>query len=70
MLHSFIKGGPFTPEQVKEFEQDPLFELKVQIRKWDDAAKVVGLEVPGLESYRQIAVSHLMKQDKVSVTLL
>ncbi|KAI7846757.1 hypothetical protein BDC45DRAFT_528347 [Circinella umbellata] len=56
------QGGPFTPEQVKEFEEDPLFELKVQVRKWDDAAKVVGLEVPDLESYRQMAVDHLMNK--------
>ncbi|KAG2220844.1 hypothetical protein INT45_010906 [Circinella minor] len=63
------QGGPFTSEQVKEFEEDPLFELKVQVRKWDDAAKVVGLEVPDLESYRQMAVNHLMKQDKVATAL-
>ena len=54
---------------MKEFEEDPLFELKVQVRKWDDAAKVVGLEVPDLESYRQMAVNHLMNQDKVAATL-
>ncbi|KAI9278318.1 hypothetical protein BDA99DRAFT_491843 [Phascolomyces articulosus] len=56
------QGGPFTPEQVKEFEQDPLFELKVQVRRWDDAAKVVGLQVPDLESYRQMAEKHLINQ--------
>ncbi|KAJ8661183.1 hypothetical protein O0I10_002931 [Lichtheimia ornata] len=56
------QGGPFTPEQVKEFEQDPLFKLKVQVRQWDDAAKVVGLKVPDLESYRDMAVNHLLQQ--------
>ncbi|KAI7856473.1 hypothetical protein BDC45DRAFT_502846 [Circinella umbellata] len=56
------QGGPFKPEQVQEFEEDPLFELKVQVRKWDDAAKVVGLELPDLESYRQMAVDHLMNK--------
>ncbi|KAI9491159.1 hypothetical protein BDB00DRAFT_789812 [Zychaea mexicana] len=56
------QGGPFTPNQVKAFEQDPLFHLKIQVRKWDDAAKVVGLQVPDLESYRAMAVKHLMDQ--------
>ncbi|KAI8147244.1 hypothetical protein BJV82DRAFT_598329 [Fennellomyces sp. T-0311] len=56
------QGGPFTPEQVEEFEQDPLFELKVQVRKWDDAAKIVGLKVPDLETYRPMAIQHLIQQ--------
>lgn len=47
---------------MKEFEQDPLFKLKVQVRQWDDAAKVVGLKVPDLESYRDMAVNHLLQQ--------
>lgn len=56
------QGGPFTQEQVKSFENDSLFELKVQLRQWDDAAKVVDLEVPGLESYRSMAIRHLLQQ--------
>jgi predicted HD phosphohydrolase len=45
---------------VVEFENDPLFELKVQVRQWDDAAKVVNLKVPDLESYRPMAIHHLL----------
>ncbi|CAO3639814.1 unnamed protein product [Mucor hiemalis] len=40
------QGGPYTEEQVLQFEQDPLFKLKVQVRQWDNAAKVVDLKVP------------------------
>lgn len=58
------QGGPFTQEQVKSFENDSLFELKVQLRQWDDAAKVVDLKVPGLESYRSMAIRHLLQQQK------
>ncbi|ORZ00841.1 hypothetical protein BCR43DRAFT_485888 [Syncephalastrum racemosum] len=56
------QGGPFTPEEVAEFEKDPLFEQKVQLRRWDDAAKVVDLKVPDLEFYRPILVNHLLSQ--------
>lgn len=56
------QGGPFTKEQVNEFEKDPLYPLKIQIRQWDDAAKVVNLKVPDLETYRPIAVKHLLAQ--------
>ncbi|GJJ71080.1 2-amino-1-hydroxyethylphosphonate dioxygenase (glycine-forming) [Entomortierella parvispora] len=55
------QGGPFSAEQVKEFESDPLFREKVQLRLWDDKAKVVGLDLPGLESYKDIAVQHLIR---------
>lgn len=47
-----FQGGPFSPAQVEEFERDPLFKQKVQLRLWDDRAKVVGADVPGLRSYR------------------
>ncbi|KAG0051246.1 hypothetical protein BGZ83_003953 [Gryganskiella cystojenkinii] len=55
------QGGPFSDEQVKEFEKDPLFREKVQLRLWDDKAKVVGLDLPGLESYKDVAVQHLLR---------
>ncbi|KAF1799399.1 hypothetical protein FB192DRAFT_1386610 [Mucor lusitanicus] len=58
------QGGPYTQEQVQSFENDPLFELKVQLRQWDDAAKVVDLKVPDLESYRSMAIRHLQQQQQ------
>ncbi|KAJ2598382.1 hypothetical protein GGF39_002671 [Coemansia sp. RSA 1721] len=54
-----FQGGPFSDEAVQAFESDPLFQQKVQLRKWDDASKVVGLETPGLDAYRSMAVTHL-----------
>ncbi|KAJ2453170.1 hypothetical protein EV183_002417 [Coemansia sp. RSA 2336] len=57
-----FQGGPFTPEEARAFEQDPYFQEKVQLRKWDDAAKVVGMETPGLEAYRMLATKHLQAQ--------
>ncbi|KAL1407796.1 hypothetical protein Q8F55_007231 [Vanrija albida] len=50
------QGGPFTPAEVEQFEADPLGQKKVALRIWDDEAKVVGLDVPGLESYREMMV--------------
>ncbi|KAJ1826593.1 hypothetical protein LPJ56_002101 [Coemansia sp. RSA 2599] len=57
-----FQGGPFAADEVRGFESDPLFKQKVQLRKWDDASKIVGLETPGLETYREMAVSHLSAQ--------
>jgi gamma-butyrobetaine dioxygenase len=50
-----LQGGPLSKEEVQQFERNPYFRDAVALRRWDDAAKEVGLEVPGLEQYR----SHL-----------
>ncbi|KAJ1895131.1 hypothetical protein LPJ81_005028 [Coemansia sp. IMI 209127] len=54
-----FQGGPFSPEDAAAFETDPLFKEKVQLRKWDDASKVVDLQTPGLDAYRAMAIKHL-----------
>jgi phosphonate degradation associated HDIG domain protein len=47
-----LQGGPFTPDEVRRFEQEPWFRSAVAVRRWDDTAKVPGLAVPGLEHFR------------------
>ena len=47
-----LQGGPMTPEEVARFEANPHHRDAVRLRRWDDEAKVAGLEVPGLEHHR------------------
>ncbi len=47
-----LQGGPFNSEEVRSFESQAYFREAVQVRRWDDAAKVPGLDVPGLEHFR------------------
>jgi gamma-butyrobetaine dioxygenase len=47
-----LQGGPMDADEVARFESDPHHRSAVLLRSWDDAAKVVGLEVPPLEHYR------------------
>jgi [1-hydroxy-2-(trimethylamino)ethyl]phosphonate dioxygenase len=47
-----LQGGPLTPEEVADFERNPYYRAAARLRHWDDAAKVPGLEVPGLTHYR------------------
>jgi phosphonate degradation associated HDIG domain protein len=49
-----LQGGPFTDEQVREFESFPWHKDAVRLRCWDDEAKQPGLAVPGLEAYRPL----------------
>ena len=46
-----FQGGPMTETEATAFERDPRFKLKLAVRTWDERAKVVGLLVPGLETY-------------------
>ncbi|HLW94341.1 MAG TPA: hypothetical protein VKS25_03100 [Solirubrobacteraceae bacterium] len=48
------QGGPMSAEEVAAFENNPDWAAAVQLRLIDDRGKVVGLEVPGLESYRAL----------------
>jgi len=41
-----------SAEEVRRFEEEPWFRTAVAVRRWDDAAKVPGLDVPGLDHYR------------------
>ncbi|WP_428662891.1 phosphonate degradation HD-domain oxygenase [Runella sp.] len=46
-----FQGGPMQAEEAAVFEQNPYFELIIQMRRWDEAAKVTGLPKPDLEKY-------------------
>jgi phosphonate degradation associated HDIG domain protein len=49
-----LQGGPFTAEEAREFEKNTWYSDAVELRRWDDAAKIPKLSVPGLESYREM----------------
>jgi phosphonate degradation associated HDIG domain protein len=56
-----LQGGPFTPDEVRRFEEEQFWESAVAVRRWDDLAKVPGLEVPGLDHYRACLESVRLK---------
>ncbi|NUK08938.1 HD domain-containing protein [Streptomyces lunaelactis] len=57
-----LQGGPMTPQEQNAFEAAPDFPAAVALRRADDAGKVVGLRVAGLEHWRprveRVAASH------------
>lgn len=55
-----MQGGPMTSDEAATFEKDPFFDLKIQMRSWDEQAKVVGLSVPELSAYHQMLLDHLL----------
>jgi phosphonate degradation associated HDIG domain protein len=41
-----IQGGKFAPEMAAQFKQQPHAEAAIQLRRWDEQAKVPGLSTP------------------------
>jgi [1-hydroxy-2-(trimethylamino)ethyl]phosphonate dioxygenase len=46
-----VQGGPMGQEEVSAFGALPNARLAVQLRHWDDQAKIQGFKVPGLQHY-------------------
>ncbi len=54
------QGGPMTYEEADAFEQYPLFTLIIQMRKWDEQAKIEHKPLPDLQHYRRMMLRHLL----------
>ena len=46
-----LQGGPMSPEEVAAFERRPYFADAVRLRRFDEAAKVKGLETPDVSHF-------------------
>lgn len=47
-----LQGGPMSESQAAHFEKHPHFEAAIRLRRFDEIAKVPGLETPPIEHYR------------------
>lgn len=56
------QGGVMSEEEADAFEQYPLFDLIVQMRMWDEEAKVEHQPIGDLGKYRDMIVRHLTAQ--------
>lgn len=56
-----FQGGPFQGEELEAFESDVLKDEMVKVRRWDDRAKIIGIEqeTPRAGSYRDMIRRHL-----------
>lgn len=46
-----MQGGPMSADEIVRFESRPHFQDAVRLRRWDDAAKVVGMVTPSLTHF-------------------
>lgn len=62
-----FQGGVMLPEEAAVFEADPLFDLYIALRKWDEQAKIENLTLPELEVYAGYMKNHLLKQHNLLI---
>ncbi len=53
------QGGRMEEAEAKAFEADPLFDLYIKMRRWDEAAKVEHQPLPDIGLFKQKALEHL-----------
>jgi [1-hydroxy-2-(trimethylamino)ethyl]phosphonate dioxygenase len=46
-----LQGGPYEPDAAREFLSQTFAETALQVRRWDDEAKVAGLRTPDLAHF-------------------
>jgi len=56
------QGGPMEENEALAFEQHPLFKLIIQIRHWDDEAKIQNKPIADLGKYRDMMVRNLKSE--------
>lgn len=49
-----LQGGIFSPEEVEKFRQSPHAAAAIQLRRWDEAAKIPNLFTPDLDHFLAI----------------
>lgn len=55
-----LQGGPMTPAQARHFEEHPHFRAAIDLRRWDEAAKVPQLTTPPVEHFLPYLKSSLL----------
>ena len=58
-----LQGGPMSPAEVAAFEQSPHYEAALQLRRWDDQAKIRNVAVPTLDTYRPLLDALLARKN-------
>ncbi len=59
-----LQGGAMSEKEMREFEKRPHFEPALRLRKWDDAGKVPGMQIPKIARYLPMITRALLPENK------
>jgi len=58
-----FQGGPMQTEEAQAFEQNPYFTGILQVRRWDEEAKLPDLPTPGVDHYLTLCEDYLRQAE-------
>lgn len=56
-----FQGGPMIETEAKAFESNPLKNLIIKMRTWDEEAKEKNVPLPSLQVYKEKMIKHLLR---------
>lgn len=62
------QGGPMSEDELQAFEREPYYQKALQLRKWDDLAKVANKPLPDISSFKELLESCIANVDKYSTS--
>lgn len=68
LLSLKLQGGLLTNEESQDFEQHSLFKQIVQVRRYDDQAKVEGMKTPEVEHFLRYVEECLSLPERVEAS--
>ncbi len=63
------QGGPMSAAEAEAFAAGPMFQDKLRVRVWDEAAKDPEAKVEGLAFYRLMIIQHIRTRQMRDSTL-
>lgn len=57
-----FQGGVMSADEAKAFEADEYFDVFIQLRRWDEQAKLEHVPVVDLNRFKEMMVDHLRQQ--------
>lgn len=58
-----FQGGIMNSREAADFESDPLHEMYIQLRRWDEQAKETLKPLPPLSKYKTMMLKHLQAKN-------
>jgi predicted HD phosphohydrolase len=55
-----LQGGIMNNEEAKVFQKEKFFNDSIKLRKFDEAAKKIGMEIKDINEYKDILISNLL----------
>lgn len=60
------QGGRMEEAEAKAFESDPLFDLYIRMRTWDEAAKIEGKPLPDMNMLKEKLTNYIIARNQAN----